>query len=160
MISLDSLKMVAFAGTVIGAVLLWQWYVEGQREEARVQLRGEYAVQLAEATARALDLERAMNRLKDEAIRNAHEREKTIRALSAASAASTASLHDTITSLRNSLSGASLETAVKRADTFGKLLDQCQTEYRNMTERADRHASDAQTLSEAWPKSGNMPVSN
>lgn len=41
---------------------------------------------------------------------------------------------------------------VERADTLGELFQASATAYRELGEKADRHASDAKTLSEGWPE--------
>lgn len=44
------------------------------------------------------------------------------------------------------------EACANRATTEGKLLLNCAERYTELAGKADRHASDAQTLIEAWPK--------
>lgn len=45
----------------------------------------------------------------------------------------------------------SLTACLERAETTGKLLDQCAEAYRDMAANADRHANDVATLKQAWP---------
>ena len=57
-----------------------------------------------------------------------------------------------IATLRTRLPNAIPSACLATADALAGLLDQCQQEYRGMAEVADGHASDVQTLMEAWPK--------
>ena len=61
-------------------------------------------------------------------------------------------LRDDLTTLRARLPNAIPSACIATADALAGLLDQCQQEYRVMGEIADGHASDVQTLMEAWPK--------
>ena len=61
-------------------------------------------------------------------------------------------LRDDLTTLRARLPHAIPSSCIATADALAGLLDQCQQEYRVMGEIADGHASDVQTLMEAWPK--------
>lgn len=45
----------------------------------------------------------------------------------------------------------SLETCLVTANAFSVVFHQCAKEYQGLGAIADRHASDAQTLTDAWP---------
>ena len=47
---------------------------------------------------------------------------------------------------------ASLNACLERANTLGELLITVEEAGRGMAEKADLHANDARTLSDAWPK--------
>lgn len=47
---------------------------------------------------------------------------------------------------------ASKEACIERTNTLGELFKDSANAYRDMAEKADRHASDAQRLSDAWPQ--------
>ena len=49
------------------------------------------------------------------------------------------------------LSAASRETVIEYADSSSDILESCITEYRNVAQKADEHAADAERLSNAWP---------
>lgn len=49
------------------------------------------------------------------------------------------------------LSAASKETIIEYTNTSSDILESCITEYRNVAQKADEHAADAERLSEAWP---------
>ena len=65
--------------------------------------------------------------------------------------------HSELDRLRTALAGlpgpsGPPEACANRAATEGKLLLNCAERYTELAGKADRHASDAQTLMEAWPK--------
>ena len=47
---------------------------------------------------------------------------------------------------------ASKEACIERTNTLGELFKDSANAYRDVAEKADRHASDAQRLSDAWPQ--------
>jgi chromosome segregation ATPase len=49
------------------------------------------------------------------------------------------------------LAGLSAEACIKRAATLSDVLNQCTERYTGVAEKADRHANDVQTLTDAWP---------
>lgn len=61
-------------------------------------------------------------------------------------------LRDDLATLRARLPNAIPSAVIATADTLAGLLDQCQSDYRGMADIADGHASDVQTLIDAWPK--------
>lgn len=87
-----------------------------------------------------------------EAARNeAVIREQENRRAAASAAAADSRLRITIADLRRSLAGATAETVRITADAGLAVFAECAAEYRALAEIADRHASDAKTLSDAWP---------
>ncbi|UYF70473.1 hypothetical protein [Acinetobacter ursingii] len=49
------------------------------------------------------------------------------------------------------LSSAPKQTIINYTIANSELLESCITEYRNVAQKADEHAADAERLSEAWP---------
>jgi hypothetical protein len=118
-----------------------------------------YQKAVAEYTAKALVAEQAaraketlLTQQLNEAQNAAIQREKVIRDTSAAAAAASVSLHDTLTTIRSGVSSASADALSKSVVALTGILDNCQREYRGVAEVADRHASDVKTLTDAWPK--------
>ncbi|MBK0062132.1 MULTISPECIES: hypothetical protein [unclassified Acinetobacter] len=70
-----------------------------------------------------------------------------------ASAAQSAanSLSKQLSIAKQRLSSASRETVIEYADSSSDILESCITEYRNVAQKADEHAADAERLSNAWP---------
>ena len=61
-------------------------------------------------------------------------------------------MRDTLSATRGGVPGESTAACTQRADAAGELLAQCGAAYQDLAAIADRHASDARTLIEAWPK--------
>ena len=61
-------------------------------------------------------------------------------------------LRDNLRSASGGVPGESPGACTVRADAAGELLAQCAAAYLSMAGIADRHANDARTLIEAWPK--------
>lgn len=61
-------------------------------------------------------------------------------------------MRDTLSATRGGVPGESPGACAVRADAAGELLAQCAGAYLSMAGIADRHANDARTLIEAWPK--------
>lgn len=61
-------------------------------------------------------------------------------------------LRNSVAAARGGVPGESAAACAQRADAAGDVLGQCAAAYSEMAAIADRHASDARTLIEAWPK--------
>ena len=61
-------------------------------------------------------------------------------------------MRDTLSATRGGVPGESTASCAQRADAAADVLAQCGAAYQSMASIADRHASDARTLIEAWPK--------
>lgn len=61
-------------------------------------------------------------------------------------------LRGTLSIARGGVPGESAAACTQRAATAGDVLGQCAAAYLDLAAIADRHASDARTLIEAWPK--------
>lgn len=108
--------------------------------------------QAVEARQAALKQKEQWIKEKEDAEQKAAEREATLRTERDAALGAGRRLRDDITALRVRLPNAIPSAVLATADTLAALLDQCQTDYRGMAEIADGHASDVQTLIDAWPK--------
>ena len=152
---IDRYRIAAEWLTVLALVLAaaWGWHTlcEHQREIGRAEVRGEW--KRAEDAAVLADAKLAAEREKNvnQAVAQGVQRETVIKTLAASSAASAAGLRDTINAIKASNSAVTIETLINRANTAGDLLGDCAARYRSVAEKADRHANDARTLSDAWP---------
>ena len=108
--------------------------------------------QAVEARQAALKQKEQWIKEKEDAEQKAAEREATLRTERDRALAGARRLPDDIATLRTRLPNAIPSACLATADALAGLLDQCQQEYRGMAEVADGHASDVQTLMEAWPK--------
>ena len=61
-------------------------------------------------------------------------------------------LRNSVAAARGGVPGESAAACAQRADAAGDVLGQCAAAYSELAAIADRHASDARTLIEAWPK--------
>ena len=61
-------------------------------------------------------------------------------------------LRNSVAAARGGVPGESAAACAQRADAAGDVLGQCAAAYLDLAAVADRHASDARTLIEAWPK--------
>lgn len=108
--------------------------------------------QAVESRQAALKQKEQWIKEKEDAEQKAAEREATLRTERDTALAAGRRLRDDIATLRTRLPHAIPSAVFATADTLAGLLDQCQQEYRGMAEVADGHASDVQTLIDAWPK--------
>ncbi|WP_151980597.1 hypothetical protein [Acinetobacter guerrae] len=76
---------------------------------------------------------------------------KQIQSDAIAAQSSANSLSKQLASAKQRLSTATRETVIKYTNTGSDLLESCITEYREVAQKADEHAADAERLSEAWP---------
>ena len=139
---------------VVGAWLAWvvqEIRIDGVKVEfATYKARVEQ--QAVEARQAALKQKEAWIKEKEDAEQRVAQREATLRTERDRALAGARRLRDDIATLRTRLPNAIPSACLATADTLAGLLDQCQQEYRAMGEIADGHASDVQTLMEAWPK--------
>lgn len=104
-----------------------------------------------DAVSRVRSDERAITKTYQEALNAATKRETKLRADADAARRTVDGLRRTLYDFRASLPGASTAALIARADTAAELFGACVEEYRSVAESADRHASDAVMLIEAWP---------
>lgn len=92
---------------------------------------------------------------RNQAIENANSRDQIIRTLAAGSASASLSLRDTLAAISRGVPDASVEALRYSTTTLAAVLQNCQSEYRELAEKADRHSSDTLTLNQAWPTNLN-----
>ncbi|PZT87743.1 MAG: hypothetical protein DI627_05725 [Acinetobacter sp.] len=76
---------------------------------------------------------------------------KQVQSDAIAAQSSANSLSKQLNEANKRLSTASRETVIEYADSSSDILESCITEYRNVAQKADEHAADAERLSNAWP---------
>lgn len=89
---------------------------------------------------------------RNQALENANSRDQIIRSLAAGSAGASLGLRDTLAAISRSVPDASVEALRHSTTTLAAVLQSCQSEYRELAEKADRHANDALMLEQAWPE--------
>ena len=141
----------ALLGAAIAAAGAWQvqsWRYTGQINEMK-------AAQ-AEAVNTATREARAQESKRFQGVQDAQAAAQT-RAVAARRDADAARseldrLRGTLSIARGGVPGESAASCAQRADAAGDVLGQCAAAYLDLAAIADRHASDARTLIEAWPK--------
>lgn len=132
------------------------WWLQGVRIERLEAQHLTYAAEVEanalKAKAAALMQEKQWIKEKEDAQKRADEREAKLRGDLSAAVSAAGGLRHTVAALRSRMSSATPAAVTETADTLAELFEQCVGDYRAMAEAADRHALDAATLSEAWPK--------
>jgi chromosome segregation ATPase len=129
------------------------WLVQEWRYDAEIStLHAQYAKSLADAKQAAIEETEKLQRTKDAAIQAAQERAQREAANAARARSERDSLRKQLASASVQLPNASCTSVREYAATVNELFDQCAGAFADMAETADRHASDAMMLLEAWPK--------
>jgi hypothetical protein len=149
------LKALAVLGA-IGALLWGIHTLDQSRQQIGYDRRvAEDNAALIKAQADALAAERAMTQKLEDARNDATKRQQEITRHAAAAGTASEQLRlalDTIRSTAHRLPGDPGGAGDQRAGTLAELLGDCADRYRGVAQKADRHASDARTLIEGWPK--------
>lgn len=135
---------------VIAALLAashWKAYVLGKDA-----IRVEWQAAQIEFDKAARAREQALAKQLEDARNAATKRETKLRADADSARKSAGGLRGDLAELRRRLPDLAADACRQRADTVAELFGQCAEAYRGMAEKADRHASDARTLSEGWPR--------
>ena len=146
------IELLAFLAVVGGLIYGAHRFLEHEQDIGYQKAVAEYTAKalVAEQAARAKEI--LLTQQLQEAQNAAIQREQVIRNTSAAAAAASTSLHDTLATISHGVSSQSTDALSKSVIALTGVLDQCQREYRSVAESADRHASDVKTLTDAWPK--------
>lgn len=143
------------AAAIIAASLAgWAgWSVQGWRLGEQIEaIKSQQAEAVATATREARAQESARFTNVQEAQNAAQKRAQVARADADRARGELDRLRDTIRATAGGVPGESTASCTQRADTSADLLGQCAAAYLDLAAIADRHASDARTLIEAWPK--------
>mgnify|MGYP001005258802 CR=1 FL=1 len=141
----------ALLGAFIAAVGAWQvqsWRYTGQITQIKAEQLE--AVNAATREARATESRRFTN--VQEAQNAAQKRAQTARLDADRARTELDRLRDELASTRGGVPGESTAACAVRAAAGADVLAQCAAAYLSMAGIADRHANDARTLIEAWPK--------
>lgn len=145
-IRLTLITLAVVAGFAAG---LWTGNMNGERNllSARLDFNKEKLKAAQEANARIKQLE-AQRR---EVIAHAEQEAKNNAALLAAARADANRLR-TLVATPSAVSTATESSLREHTTTLGEVFNECVSEYTEMAGKADGHATDTQTLKEAWPK--------
>lgn len=145
-------EILIIGALAAGAVWGIHEFLEHEREIGRKEVRAQWDGQTARDREAARLREADLIKQRDDAVKQRDEREKTIRNLAAGSSAASVGLRDTLNAISSSVPTASIEALRQSTTALSAVLNECQGRYRELAEKADRHANDAKTLEEAWPK--------
>jgi N-methylhydantoinase A/oxoprolinase/acetone carboxylase beta subunit len=146
------IEVIAIGAIILGIAFGIHKFLSYEQQIGYDKAVAEYTAKENEALKAAAEKTAALQKQLDEANQHAQAREQTIKSLAAAAVTASGGLHDTINAISRSVPSASIDALRIAVSTFGTVLNDCQNTYRAMAEIADRHASDARTLTEAWPK--------
>ena len=132
------------------------WNIQGIRldslDVAFNRYQAEVEMNAATAKRAALDKEKFWLGEIENARINAQSREARLKRDVANAQSAVVGLRNDLGALRARLATSTEASCLATADSLGVLLGQCAEAYRDVSEIADRHASDVQTLIEAWPR--------
>lgn len=144
--------MWAYVGVAVAAGLVG-WTAQGWKlGEENAELRAQYATEAQEATQRELRKTALYKEQSDAALRKAEAR-------SAQNKRDADGLRDELDGLRGDLATvpdriryATREAVDQYAAAATVVFEQCTARYAELAKVADGHASDVQTLMDAWPQ--------
>lgn len=145
------LEIVLIGALALGAAVGIHLFLEHERGIGRAEVQAKWDAQQAKDAEAARVKEAGFATRLNEAIQNGVIRDQTIRTLAAASGNANVGLRDTLAAIRSGVPGASNDALGKSVSTLATLFAECSGRYRDVAEKADRHANDAKTLTEAWP---------
>lgn len=144
---------IAFIGVLAaGAVYEVHQFLEHERQIGRDEVQAKWDAQTKKDEATALLQKASFDKQLEDAARNGATREKIIHDLSAGSSNANIGLRDTLAAIRSGVPTATVDSLGKSVAALSTVFAECAGRYRDLAEKADRHASDVQTLTEAWPK--------
>ena len=147
-----AIEIALLGALAAGAMWGVHQFLEHERDIGRAEVQARWDTQTAkDKDAARVETERLAKQAAD-AEKNGNDREQTIRTLAAASGNANVGLRDTLAAIRSSVPKASTETLANSVGTLSTVLADCTGRYRELAEKADRHASDTKTLDDAWPK--------
>lgn len=154
MVLLALLAAAFVTGVTVGSSAAW--YIQSIRidkaETAHLRYAAEVEQNAIAAKLAALDKERFWIGEIENARINAQSREARLKRDVANAQSAVVGLRNDLSALRARLATSTESACLATADSLGVLLGQCAEAYRDVSEIADRHASDVQTLIEAWPR--------
>ena len=132
----------------VGAYKVQDWRYTGQIN----QMKAAQQQAVADATREARAQESARFKGVQDAQAAAQTRAQVARRDADRARSELDRMRDTLSATRGSVPGESTAACTQRADAAADVLAQCGAAYQDLAAIADRHASDARTLIDAWPK--------
>ena len=153
-VGMASLKLkLAAIGVALVLAFAAGWAVQGWRmgaEYAALEMR--YATRLAQAHENALTEYARLEKVKNDAIRQAEIETEKNAAAAAAAARAADRLRGDLANVRASIAAAPRPAVDQYAATASELLAECGRELADVSAKADGHAADVRLMLAAWPK--------
>lgn len=151
-------EIAVIGGLALGAVIGFHEFCDHQQQVGYDKAKAEDAELAAKTEALNRKVE---GLLKDNVIKaeaNATQRETLLHDLVTASGQSSDRLRGTIQGIINGVPNATIDALRSQTTALATVLAECQVRYREMGQAADEHASDVQTLMQAWPVGTTPPA--
>jgi len=149
---------LALAAAMLAAAFASGFAVQGWRKDAQIaEIEAANSAAVAAATAQAMEETTQMQRKKDDALRLAAKRAQENASAAAAARAERDGLRNQINAATTALPTATCSSARDYAATAADVFEQCATALEELAAKADGHASDARTLTNAWPTTERKP---
>ena len=146
------IEVIMIGGCVVAIGVGVHEFLQHEQNIGYQKAVAEYTAKALVAETAAREREAAMTRQLQDAQAAGALREHTIKTLSVAANTASVSLRDTLGAINRGVPTATIAALRQSTSTLSSVLDDCQNRYRTVAEAADRHASDAKTLTDAWPK--------
>jgi hypothetical protein len=128
-------------------------FLEHERDIGRAEVQARWDKQKAEDAVLRAQRETELKNQVATAVAEGQTRENLIRTLAAGSSSASNSLRSTLATISSSVPSATVDALRLSTTTLASVLGDCQGRYRDLAEKADHHASDVKTLTQAWPVS-------
>jgi len=144
-------EVAVFGALALGVMYGVHRVLENARETGRAEVRQEWAAADVARVGAEQKIAAAQTATRDLAVAQGEQRDKTITVSAAALATAAASLRSATASQQAQLATASVETARRYSITASSVFAECVAQYQSVAESAERNASAARTLNDAWP---------
>lgn len=132
------------------------WLINGWRMGVEIsQIKQERAESIAKGITQAMTETAALQRKKDDALKKAESRAVANGAAAAAATTELERMRVDLSDARSDIGRATESSLRVHAATINTLFNECGTTLTDMARKAQGHASDVQTLIDAWPTKGN-----
>lgn len=149
---------LSIAAAMLAAAFASGFVVQGWRKDAQIaEIEAANSAAVAAATAQAMEQTNQMQRKKDDALRLANKRAQENAAAAAAARSERDGLRNQINTATSALPTATCSSARNYAATAAAVFEQCAAALEELATKADGHATDSRTLTNAWPTTERKP---
>ena len=146
------IEIAVLVALIGGGVIAVHKFLSYEQQIGYDRAEAIYTKQLAEAQAAAMKREVELKAQVETALKGAKDREIVIQKSATAAASAAGSLRATLDGVRAGVPSATVQALRDATTTLSTVFGDCADRYQGLAEKADRHASDVRTLSEAWPR--------